>query len=80
MKKVLDYYGKELQVGDLVYYGIKVNSKGSRGSMEVGTITKLEGSYVCVDTSYYRMNGNSCKKCGPKFASMYKDGTIFEIA
>lgn len=76
---ITDRNGKELQVGDIVFYGERVNSKGSRGKCKVGTITGFNSQYVVVDSEYGQMSGSSLIKCSPKFANMFTDGSIFEI-
>lgn len=73
-----DKVGNELAVGDIVVYGIKANSNGARGQINVGVITEIS-NMVKVDSTYTRMKSESIRKCSPKFATMFKDGTIYDI-
>lgn len=80
VKIITDIARNPLSVGDCVYYGERSGSKSARGVCKVGRITKLEsGRYVTVDSTYYRMEGTSVRKCTEKFADMFNDGSIFEI-
>lgn len=74
-----DNIGNELSIGDVVVYGKKAANQGTRGEINVGTIIELEGRYATVDSSYSRLMSSSIRKCSPKFASMFKDGTIYDI-
>lgn len=74
-----DIVGNELSIGDLVVYGKKARNQGTRGEIEIGTITDIDNRYVTVDSSYNRLTWSSVRKCSPKFAAMFKDGTIYDI-
>ena len=74
-----DNIGNELSIGDIVVYGKKAANQGTRGEIEVGQITDIDNRYVTVDSSYSRLMSTSVRKCSPKFAAMFKDGTIYDI-
>ena len=74
-----DKVGNELSVGDIVIYGVKANCNGARGEMKIGTVLEVDNRYVRVNTSYSRMTSQSVRKCSPKFAQMFDDGSIYEI-
>lgn len=79
VKIVTDSARNPLYVGDCVYYGERAGSKSARGVCKVGRITKIEGRYITVNSTYYRMEGTSARKCTARFADMFNDGSIFEV-
>ena len=75
-----DSKGQEVKVGDLVFYGTRNHCKGGRGSMTIGKITDISSRLVTVDTDYTTaMRSQSFTKVSGMFATMWENGTIFEI-
>ncbi|WWS25359.1 hypothetical protein vBKpnAMK6_00417 [Klebsiella phage vB_Kpn_AM_K6] len=67
-----DSKGREVQVGDIVFYGERTYNKGGR-------ITDIASGLAKVDNDYVAMRSKSFVKVSPMFATMWENGTIFEI-
>ena len=75
-----DSLGKEVQVGDIVIYGVRTNTGGSRGAKKLGTITDIRsGGLVKVDTDYVAMKSQSFIKVTPNFAQLWETNKIYDI-
>lgn len=74
-----DSRGKDINLNDLVLYGVRSNSKSARGEMKIGKAIKIEGSYLTVDSSWARMIGSSATVVTPLFADMWNNRTVFDI-
>ncbi|QEG10875.1 hypothetical protein KMI11_104 [Klebsiella phage KMI11] len=74
-----DSKGRDVQVGDIVFYGERTYNKGGRGSMRCGRITDIASGLAKVDNDYVAMRSKSFVKVSPMFATMWENGTIFEI-
>lgn len=72
-----DKFGRELKVGDLVFYPRVIESKGARSEMGFSTVKGKNRGYIQLTSSYRGISPSSLVKVTESFRRAYEDGTIF---